>query len=329
MTESIWKAKGIAELKYCKVERAAELLNCQLEDIIHWAYTKKIQICIRIYDLPCKLLFPSLSLSEHGSVLSFLVELIKSPKPHEIIENYFPSYDRSLISIYPAAIFDFHCDDDIDKVNQILEGQGGYPFRVDGLWGVESSYFGYEYSSDFPPVLGSSLSEDYIMMAKALDALNISAPPSAKEIFLNTSFSLYSPDGDEWGDFKAMVGVLDRPVTLAVDNLFLTKKQIEKIYLSSIRGGWEDEGIKIENKNSKIAPIQSEYPELENKKIRITSKQSKFTVSLMKKLGFSDKDFTGSITSLRMKIAKVIPEAEVPDDDKSLIEWLRKGGVKR
>lgn len=312
MNESIWKANGIAELKYCKIERAAELLNCQIEDILHWAHTKKIQLCIRVYDLPCKLLFPSIALSETCDVLSFLVSLIKAEKPNEIIESYFPLYDNSLISIYPAVVFDFHCDSDIKKVDDILETQGGYPFRVDGLWVVDSSYFGYEYLIDSPPVIGSSLSEDYIMMAKALDALNISAPPSAKEIFLNTSFSLYSPDGDDWGDFKAMVGILERPIPLTINNLFLTKKQIEKIYLSSVRGGWDDENY-----------------ESDTKKVRVTAKQSTFTVSLMKKLGFSDSDLTGSITSLRMKIARIIPDAQVPDDDKSLIEWLRKGGVKR
>ncbi|MGY9520967.1 hypothetical protein ACTM6F_06120 [Citrobacter freundii] len=313
MIESVWKAKGIAELKYCKVERAAEILQCKLEDIFHWAYTGKIQICIKVHDLPCKLLFPSLAYSQHHDLLMFLVKYMAAERPSEVIKEYHPdSYANSLVSVYPETVFDFHDENDVIKIAEILSEASGYPFRIDGLWVVDSSYFCEDYLFSEPPVLGKFVSNDFLMMAKMVDVLEMDMPSSSKDLFLTTSFSLKSPDHIDEEDFKAMVGVLDSPITLSVKNLYLTKGQIENIYQAGANGSWNIDSL-----------------DNDEKKVRITTKQSTFTVALMRKLGFSDNDLQGSITSLRNKIAREIPDAIVPDDDKSMIEWLKKGGVRR
>ena len=36
MESNIWKEKKIAPLEYCSFDRAAKLLNCEYEDLIHW-----------------------------------------------------------------------------------------------------------------------------------------------------------------------------------------------------------------------------------------------------------------------------------------------------
>ncbi|MGY0158275.1 hypothetical protein ACVQKW_12765 [Edwardsiella tarda] len=66
-----------------------------------------------------------------------------------------------------------------------------------------------------------------------------------------------------------------------------------------------------------------------NKQLKVTVKQSTFTVALMKELGVTDEDLKGSITELRRKLARLAPSAPTPSDDKTLIDWLRKGGINR
>ncbi|WP_337263265.1 MULTISPECIES: hypothetical protein [unclassified Serratia (in: enterobacteria)] len=46
--ETIWKKNKIAPLEYCSLERAARLLGCEVEDILHWQETNKIRIAERI-----------------------------------------------------------------------------------------------------------------------------------------------------------------------------------------------------------------------------------------------------------------------------------------
>jgi hypothetical protein len=36
MDSNVWKENRIAPLEYCSFERAAKLLNCECEDLIHW-----------------------------------------------------------------------------------------------------------------------------------------------------------------------------------------------------------------------------------------------------------------------------------------------------
>ena len=52
-------------------------------------------------------------------------------------------------------------------------------------------------------------------------------------------------------------------------------------------------------------------------------------VALLKRIGLTDSDLKGSITQLRNKANSKGEELPLPDDDKTLIDWLRKGGINR
>lgn len=62
---------------------------------------------------------------------------------------------------------------------------------------------------------------------------------------------------------------------------------------------------------------------------RVTRKQCCFIVDLLRAHGLTDTDFKGSIGELRQKIANKIPSIGSLDvDDNTLIDWLRKAGVR-
>ena len=65
------------------------------------------------------------------------------------------------------------------------------------------------------------------------------------------------------------------------------------------------------------------------KPVKTTEKQMRLIVALLKRIGLTDSDLKGSITQLRNKANNKGEELPLPDDDKTLIDWLRKGGVNR
>ena len=58
-------------------------------------------------------------------------------------------------------------------------------------------------------------------------------------------------------------------------------------------------------------------------------KQMRLIVALLKSIGLIDSDLKGSIQQLRAKANNKVEGLPLPDDDKTRIDWLRKGGIER
>ena len=65
------------------------------------------------------------------------------------------------------------------------------------------------------------------------------------------------------------------------------------------------------------------------KPLKTTEKQMRLIVALLKSIGLTDSDLKGSIQQLRAKANNRVEGLPLPDDDKTLIDWLRKGGINR
>ncbi|MDW3571445.1 hypothetical protein N4235_11060 [Enterobacter asburiae] len=300
--------KNIPSLDYCRIARASEILGCSIDDIIYWAGEGKIRLCVKLYDAKGKLLIPAISDPE--KTILFLLDLMNTQKVDDFIHDgnaYIKGYP--LINIFPEKLFFPENEDDLtDFAMQVFKGDG-FPVSVDGLWELEANHFPF-YDFDNPPVIGG-ISEEMQMASKVIELLGMDIEPNKLLIIKNTSFKANPADTDgEIGDYVFMAGVQARPISLSINNLYITKKYIADIH----------DNLMI----SSISHINGE-----RKPTKVTAKQSTFTVALMKKVGITDDDLKGSITELRRKLVRLIPEAPVPDDDKSLIDWLRKGGVDR
>ena len=66
--------KKVPTLEYCKITRAAELLDCSVDDLLYWAEERKIKICIKVQDLKGMLVVPAIS--EPEQLLMFLCDRI-------------------------------------------------------------------------------------------------------------------------------------------------------------------------------------------------------------------------------------------------------------
>lgn len=44
---NIWKLNNLPPMEYCSLARAQKLLNCELEDILHWHDIGAINLCLK------------------------------------------------------------------------------------------------------------------------------------------------------------------------------------------------------------------------------------------------------------------------------------------
>ncbi|STS92355.1 Uncharacterised protein [Klebsiella variicola] len=45
---NIWKLNNLPPMEYCSLARAQKLLNCELEDILHWHDIGAINLCLKL-----------------------------------------------------------------------------------------------------------------------------------------------------------------------------------------------------------------------------------------------------------------------------------------
>jgi hypothetical protein len=62
------------------------------------------------------------------------------------------------------------------------------------------------------------------------------------------------------------------------------------------------------------------------KPVRTTAKQAELIVALLRGIGLTDDDLAGSVSQFRNKASNKVSDLPFPDDDKALVEWLRRGG---
>ena len=111
--------------------------------------------------------------------------------------------------------------------------------------------------------------------------------------------------------------------TLTISDLFIARDTILKLKDAI------DTGEPIKSMiNGGVIPLPPTEMNV-GKPVKTTEKQMRLIVALLKRIGLTDSDLKGSITQLRNKANNKGEELPLPDDDKTLIDWLRKGGVNR
>lgn len=121
---NIWKLNNLPPMEYCSLARAQKLLNCELEDILHWHDIGAINLCLKLNPTPGTLKIAVLSHQEKD-VTTALNPLTSA----EEVETFWSphSHIRSILRL----------DDDIPMV-ETLRGNTVTQFNVkvsaSGLW---------------------------------------------------------------------------------------------------------------------------------------------------------------------------------------------------
>ncbi|WP_023639901.1 hypothetical protein [Dickeya zeae] len=76
--QSIWDKNNIPALEYCKLDRATELLGCKTSDLLHWAEIGAIELCVNFSGFEVSLHLFEREVTEFGDNRSLIDEDKKS-----------------------------------------------------------------------------------------------------------------------------------------------------------------------------------------------------------------------------------------------------------
>ncbi|UBX48249.1 hypothetical protein LDO51_13920 [Providencia alcalifaciens] len=68
-TTKIWSDKKIPSINWCRIDRAAHLLNCEVDDILQWAAYRQIELYLYLDDIDC---YVSTSNANKSHLLKFI-----------------------------------------------------------------------------------------------------------------------------------------------------------------------------------------------------------------------------------------------------------------
>lgn len=296
----------IPPMEYFKLDRAASILQCDTDDLLHYGVIGAIPLCIMMRGFSSTLAFiggkdikdPIEFYHEHKGNSSFLFR-----------EGNYISHFNSLLTEYDV----YRTDSGIILFNGMAHG----------LWCVGYSeiesllYYGEAKLTDATPFrpfgcdifLEKTGVSCHIVSKKYFDLnwLPLLNRKLAEKIKFNSSINR-NPEAE--------ITITSSDIFIARDTILKLKDAIDtgEPMKSMINGG--------------VAP-SSPTEENVGKPVKITEKQTRLIVALLKSAGLTDSDLKGSIQQLRTKANNKVEGLPLPDDDKTLIDWLRKGGINR
>ncbi|QLP23379.1 hypothetical protein [Enterobacter roggenkampii] len=313
--KNIWKRNNLAPLEYCSVSRAAKILNCEEEDIMHWCYTERINLCIN-FSRPNYFYMPFLK--EDGDVIEQITSLNNSALPS----------GNGIPFIFSDKFKSGNCY--IPNEFHLIETKEYYLVQshMEGMWPIDASVL-HAINSDgyFSPTEISLFMEENPEFKSEGEVYQFISPPSVKKLFIGNNESIKD---ESIKDESVALKYLDHLCEHAPD---IHKKQYEPL----IAGYY----IEYINKHAILGahmPVISKHKDIrtltspkttEIHKERTTAKQSTYIASLMNALGVSEEMMRfGSIGQIKdflsRKMGKEIEMPVITDD--TLDDWLKRAG---
>ncbi|WP_369136321.1 hypothetical protein [Klebsiella variicola] len=296
----------IPPMEYFKLDRAASILQCDTDDLLHYGVIGAIPLCIMMRGFSSTLAFiggkdikdPIEFYHEHKGNSSFLFR-----------EGNYISHFNSLLTEYDV----YRTDSGIILFNGMAHG----------LWCVGYSeiesllYYGEAKLTDATPFrpFGCDI---------FLEKTGVSCHIVSKKYFDLNWLPLLNRKLAEKIKFNSSINRNpETEITITSSDIFIARDTILKLKDAIDTGEPMKSMI-----NGGVAPSP---PTEENvgKPVKITEKQTRLIVALLKSAGLTDSDLKGSIQQLRNKANNKVEGLPLPDDDKTLIDWLRKGGINR
>lgn len=303
-------------LEYCTPERAARLLECEVEDLYHWVEMGVIPLYAEFnghLSYASREIITARRVYCFGDIVgvkSFHGKILERTPPERIIitDDCFSSRNKYAFTIDTSF-------------------EGDEAFRRHGLISHDAHFEGY--------------------INKGADCKYISLTPNDKngaDIIVLEGFwrvrgikdyrlKHYESHEVSW-DIECSVPsqycmlIQDLNIDYLENHFRFKQADIQALYYYINTGQTLNA---IHHNDNEELPNKSTLPDESAAipKERVTRKQCRYIVDLLKARGITDDDFKGSIEVLRLKIANKIPEVGAPCvDNKTLIDWLEKGGVR-
>lgn len=290
----------LPERKYYTLDKAAQILNIGVDDLIHYAAIGLLQVCIKFPSMGFYFIddnedITSIFIEPNNSLLYIQDVKEKSEKEKERIkkENGFIPDRQDCVSdsFYKYRSDYFFIMESVD----LLRNSVGI-FRVEGLIAIPTPHIEYA---------------EIALINQSTDEIDIDSFQVPRcEAF----------DSDE-GYYPSMYYLSDI-FSFNINELLITDYEIN--LLSNGGGDISD----ISGEKSKVNNVLSRKIE-KQKEERTTIKQSTFIKFLLLMNGFTDEDFADSRDTLLDRVSRkaVKEELEMPEiTSKTLKDWISKGG---
>ncbi|HEI9844429.1 TPA: hypothetical protein SLN72_001389 [Morganella morganii] len=309
---NIWEKNGIPELDYCSIERAAELLGCRINDLLCLAENKRIEICVKLQNFESSLLATS-DLSSKKEWESFVSRNFSLFMMGDVATS------KNGVSIFSPKIIHHHMIEEKKSKTEIkcfydnnenimTDVSHCSPIAyLSGLWAIT---FMRRESVD------NLLNHKEINLT-SLDFLLIEADyheeTSTLERFAFSPVTYYLYENGLLDESKL------KPITtLTINDLYITKKQLNRIYDN--KGNALPRIMTVEDENRSIT---NDIPE-----IKVTVHQVDMIKGLMRLLDFTDDEITnGTASELNTRLSEMAARKQVTcrtPDPKTWEKWRKK-----
>ncbi|HCB0645345.1 TPA: hypothetical protein MYL57_005440 [Klebsiella variicola subsp. variicola] len=215
---NVWEKNNIPAMEYCTLPRAADILNCKICDLIHFAEIGAIEFCIALRDFEVSLFLP----------FDWRVSSVWEEK----FPNLYPTVHKSPLSRFrPKANLNYPVEPLGENITYCYQYKSSPGLKqplvfVSGLWSL--SIINSQISFFRKLNINKEVSLTALdFMLKEADAPHIKneTPDRDEVIFVSPPTEhLYHNDG---GLDKSK---LKNIATLGLEDIYLTKMQIEKVY---------------------------------------------------------------------------------------------------
>ncbi|HBR1087129.1 Uncharacterised protein [Klebsiella quasipneumoniae] len=296
----------IPPMEYFTLDRAASILQCDTDDLLHYGVIGAIPLCVMMRGFPSALIFVG------GKDIQDPIEFYNEHKGN----SSFLFRENNYISEFNSVLTE----------HDVYKTDGGFIlFRglAHGLWclghGEIESLLYSKRATVIDTTIFRPFGWDTFREKTGLSCHIISdryfnqswLPTLNRQLAKSAGFQLRESR-------KPAINEI-----LTTSDLFIARDTILKLKDAI------DTGEPIKSMiNGGVIPLPPTEMNV-GKPVKTTEKQMRLIVALLKRIGLTDSDLKGSITQLRNKANNKGEELPLPDDDKTLIDWLRKGGVNR
>lgn len=306
---NVWKRNNIPALEFCTVPRAAELLGCHINDLIHFYQIGAIEMCLPLHNFEAVLFTTELWEEGNEWEIEYPPNLMTQYKNKSPLSLFMPKAEIDMSPSATKRVKRVYQHEDIPGLKKPI-------LFLSGLWALRIGLLSQRFFSALKNNEEVALTDFDISFKEADITLEIKdfGNPDCIIIAHPVTEHLYSSGLLNQAEVKPIASI-------SVNDLLITRTQIERMS--------ESVGKIIPNFiNGGVNQPPSTEMKVE-KQVRTTAKQSELIVALLKAIGLTESDLTGSVPLLKKKADSKAHNLPFPDDDKSLIEWLQKGGVTR
>ncbi|EPC7545086.1 hypothetical protein ACXHVK_003142 [Morganella morganii] len=310
--DNVWEENGIPELDYCSIERAAELLGCKINDLLCLAENKRIEICVKLQGFESSLLATSdlCSKKEWESFVSRNFSLFMMgdvATSQNGLSIFSPKISHSVIIEEKKGKTEIKYFYDNDETIMTDVSHCSPIAYLSGLWSIT-----FMERKSFDDLLNHKE-----INLTSLDFLLIEADyqedTSTLEQFSFSPISYYLYENGLLDESKL------KPITtLTINDLYITKKQINRIYNN--KGNTLPRITLAGDENRHIT---GDIPE-----IKVTVHQVDMIKGLMRLLDFTDDEITsGSAFDLNARLSEMAARKLVTcrtPDPKTWEQWRKK-----